>query len=412
MRGMSLIRRPTAAAAAHAFKGFDDWIEVFRAGDHTDSKGRPCSFTASDLDQMAANVDAVGVPAVLGHPKHNDPAYGWARQFKRAGDLLLARFSDVNPQFAAGVQSGAYRNRSISVVKDPACGWKMQHIGWLGAALPAISGLRPVEFTAHADAHEFSAEELWPQAWALGDIAGVFRRLREWLISKDGQDVADRVMPDYHITSISDQAAALRAAAVAEAVEDAPAGTNPNPVNPLFNQQAGASMSFTQADLDRAATEAAAKAKAEAEATHKAQFAASQAELLRLRGERQAERIGATVKSLVSSGVVTPAQQAGLAEFMTAIDGLGEFEFSAAGTSVKKAPADWFVEFMSAKKPVVTLGRAIVHPTDAAPAVDLADARAIAAAANEFIASESKQGRVVQIETAVAHVVASNTPAA
>lgn len=406
MRDMSFIRLPTSLAASLAFKGFDDWIEVFQAGDHMDSKGRACSFTQSDLDQMVANVDATGVPAVLGHPKHNDPAYGWAREFKRRGDMLLARFSDVNPEFAAGVKSGAYRNRSVSISKDPSAGWKVQHVGWLGAAPPAISGLKPVEFAGQADAHEFSAEELWPQAWALGDIAVAFRRLREWLISKDGQDVADRVMPDYTITSITGQADALRATAMNEAAEDGAVATNPN------FQQAGASMSFTQADLDRAATEAAARAKAEAEAAHAAQFAASQAELLRLRTERQAERIGTTVQRLVSAGVVTPAQQPGLVEFMTAIDGLGEFEFSAAGTAVKKAPGEWFAEFMSAKKPVVTLGRTIVDPKDAAPTVDLADARAIAAAANDFMASEAKLGRVVQIESAVAHVVASNTPAA
>ncbi|MFD2451694.1 hypothetical protein [Ideonella paludis] len=53
--------KPPAHAAAHAFKGLADWIEVFKAGAHTDSKGTECAFSTADLDQMVANV-ALGKP--------------------------------------------------------------------------------------------------------------------------------------------------------------------------------------------------------------------------------------------------------------------------------------------------------------------------------------------------------------
>jgi hypothetical protein len=98
------------SAAAHDFKGLGDWIEVFKAGQHVDSKGTECAFSVADLDQMVANVALGKPPAVLGHPKHDDPAFGWA-ELKRDGEALFARFDDVNPAFEAGVKSGAYRNR-------------------------------------------------------------------------------------------------------------------------------------------------------------------------------------------------------------------------------------------------------------------------------------------------------------
>ena len=53
------------------------WINVFRAGTHTDSTGRVVTFTQADLDQIVANHDLGAAPAVIGHPKHNDPAYVW-----------------------------------------------------------------------------------------------------------------------------------------------------------------------------------------------------------------------------------------------------------------------------------------------------------------------------------------------
>ena len=72
------------------FKGFDDWVEVFRTGTHTDSKGVTHTFGTEHLDQMVLNTAPDTAPMVVGHPKMDAPAYGWAQQFKRSGDVLLA----------------------------------------------------------------------------------------------------------------------------------------------------------------------------------------------------------------------------------------------------------------------------------------------------------------------------------
>ena len=383
----------------HEFKGLADWVEIFRAGKHKDSRGRECEFTTGDLDQIIANAAAEPAPAVLGHPKHDAPAYAWTADMKREGDVLFTKFGHIHPAFESGVATGAYRNRSVSIYKDDTAGWKLRHVGWLGAEPPAIAGLKPVEFSAGVDAHEFSSGDDMQVAWALTDISGAFRRLRDWLIGDKGLDVADQVLPDYQVTSIADSAQRVRQSAIDELNAEA------SPAPTLFTAPTPSStkdipMSFTQADLDRVAAETAARVKAETEA----QFSAAQAELMRLQSEQQRTRITHQVEGWKAKGLVTPAEATGLVEFMASIDAAGaaQFEFSAAGGTAKKTPAEWFSEFMASRQPVVQLGPR--RDSDPGPVLDKSNPRAIADAALEFQAAEHKSGRVISIESAVAHV--------
>jgi len=399
-------------AVGHAFKGLGDWIEIFRAGTHTDSKGVTCSFTEADLDQMVANVATCGAPpAVLGHPKHNDPAYAWAHEVKREGASLFAKFDDINPDFESGVASGAYRNRSVSILKDAQHGWRLQHIGWLGAAPPAIAGLKPVEFSAddQAEQHQFGMDDM-TTGFAIGDIAQVLRGLRDWVISKDGLDVADRVLPTWSLDSIANAAVTIREQTTAEAAAEGDslvAGLAPMP----YSQPTGAAMSFTQADLDRTAAETEARIRAElaaAATAQQAQFTAAQTALQQLQRERQTERIGAQIASWKAEGRLLPAEEPGLAEFMAALEGTeaASFEFTAAGGSKQtQSRADWFAAFMAARKPLIKLG-APRAADDEPAALDQNDVQAIATAAREFQASEATAGRTVSIDQAVTRVMA------
>lgn len=337
---------PVARAAAHLFAGLQDWIEVFRAGTHTDSKGKGCTFTTGDLDEMVANVSLGKPPAVLGHPEHNDPAYGWG-ELKRDGESLFARFDDVNPAFEAGVKTGAYRNRSVSVIKDKQHGWRVRHIGWLGAAPPAIDGLKPVSFTADesAEQHEFANGDDMTMSWALSDVAGMLRGVREWVIGKDGLETADRVLPDYRITSVSDAATRLRERADTTLYTASP--TDPS----------GTAMSLTQADLDRAATETEQRVRTEMQS----QFNAQTEELAQLKRNAQTSRINTAITGWKAAGKLLPAEEAGLAEFMAGLENAtgGSFEFTAAGATAptKKTLAEFFAEFMGQRKPLVQLGQ-------------------------------------------------------
>jgi len=381
------------------FKGLNDWIEVFRAGTHTDSKGRSCTFTESDLDEMVSNLALGAAPAVLGHPKHNDPAYAWVKAdgAKREGASLFVKFEDINPDFAAGVDSGAYRNRSVSIIKDKDAGWRLQHVGWLGAARPAIAGLQALDYSAEVDAFQFDAED-WDIGYALGDTAELLRGLREQLIADKGIDAADAALPNWRIQSVADAAERVKAAARAEPDDEAPGIPTGS-----FSQTntPGGEMSITQEQLDAAV----AKARKEAEEGAAANFAASQAELVRLQGERQAERIGVQIKDWTAKGLVMPAEVHGLAEFMTSLEAAeGEFSFSAADAKeVKKTPAAFFAEFMAARKPVVKLGHESEDAGQGAD-LDMTDSTQIAKAARTYMAEQEAKGISVSVPEAVAHV--------
>jgi hypothetical protein len=118
----------------------DGWVEIFRAGKHTDSQGRTREFSVADLDRMVGSYqpEQHEAPAVIGHPKDNAPAWGWVDGLKRVGEVALAKFKDVQPEFADMVDRRLFKKRSISLYPDGS----LRHVGFLGAQPPAIKGLR------------------------------------------------------------------------------------------------------------------------------------------------------------------------------------------------------------------------------------------------------------------------------
>lgn len=117
----------------------NDWIEVFKTGEHTDSAGNTRQWTEQDIDNIIAKYDTQSheAPVVIGHPKENHPAYGWVESIKREGDKLKVKLKKVLPEFKNWVDKGLYRK--ISVALSPETG--LRHIGFLGAVAPAIKGL-------------------------------------------------------------------------------------------------------------------------------------------------------------------------------------------------------------------------------------------------------------------------------
>ncbi len=396
-------KTPTAVAASlTGAAGLAGWIEVFKAGTHTDASGKPCTFTQADLDQMVSNHARGAAPAVLGHPKHDAPAYAWVGEYKRDGDTLFAKFKDINPAFEQGVKTGAYRNRSVSVYPDKSCGWRVRHVGWLGAAPPAIDGLAPCEFAApDADCLEFAAPG-YSLVWGLESAARLLRKLRDQMIAKDGLDAADATLPQWEIDSMAESVTAARAQFnEADEAKAAPA---------YFNQPGDPDMSFTQADIDKARAdgEAAAKAIADSAAAATASsFTAAQTELASLRKERQTERINAQVTDWKAKGLIVPAQEAGLREYMAAQEGADvEFSFSKAeGGEAKKTPTLFFIDFMAARKPVIKLG-ASSAADDAGDLVDGSDPHQLAEAAQSYMKQQSDKGITVSLPAAVAHAAA------
>lgn len=188
-------------------------VEVFRPGRFAPLAGAPIEFSAADLAALAAAYDAEGAPApaVVGHPRLDAPAYAWARAFAwdEAGQRLTATLGDIEPAFADAVAAGRYRKISLALYApdapaNPRPGaWYPKHIGFLGAAAPAVPGLRPVQFTAPG-VGEYAFE--FADVTALRDVASLFRNLREWLIEKFGSETADRVAPGWTIGWIDEAA--------------------------------------------------------------------------------------------------------------------------------------------------------------------------------------------------------------
>ncbi|AEV36820.1 hypothetical protein PSE_2310 [Pseudovibrio sp. FO-BEG1] len=198
-------------------------IEVFRPGTFNSMGGTSFSITGDELKALAERYDASAnpVPVVVGHPKTNDPAYGWVQSFSYddASERLIAEVGDLDPEFSEAVGAGRYKKISMSFflpgsTSNPA-GDDLypRHVGFLGGAAPAVSGLKPVEFSEGDD--DALTIEFGDRAFK--DVAGLFRRLREWLIEEHGAETADKTIPDWEIGWIDD------------------AGTTPAPVSTEFS---------------------------------------------------------------------------------------------------------------------------------------------------------------------------------
>ena len=133
-------------------------FEIFRTGTHTSLNGQTKEFSETDLDTIASSYDPQQheAPIVIGHPETNAPAYGWIDKLKRVGDRLIAFPKQVSNEFAELVKTGAFKKRSISITPD----LQLNHVGFLGAAAPAVKGLKDVEFSENPDELEFASFEL------------------------------------------------------------------------------------------------------------------------------------------------------------------------------------------------------------------------------------------------------------
>ncbi|AZE47157.1 Phage protein [Pseudomonas chlororaphis] len=199
-------------------------IPFFRAGKHVDSQGRTVEFTEKDLAASISGYDPAlhRAPLVIGHPKDNGPAYGWVRSISRniKGEATAVP-EQVHNDFAEGVAAGTWYPRSASWYaptdpRNPKPGiFYLRHIGFLGAQPPAIKGLSDIEFDDGEGVLEIEFGDF-------GDSvsAGVFRRLREWLIDKFSQEDADRVVPGWDVDNLL---------AESRREDDRPSFTEPTP---------------------------------------------------------------------------------------------------------------------------------------------------------------------------------------
>ncbi|MBN0401429.1 peptidase, partial [Pseudomonas aeruginosa] len=111
-------------------------------------------FTEAILQEIAATYDPAlsEAPLVIGHPKLNAPAYGWAKGLEVREGMLYAEPHQVVPEFAEAANRKMYKKRSASVYLPDSPGnpvpgkHYLRHIGFLGAVPPAIKGIPDAPF--------------------------------------------------------------------------------------------------------------------------------------------------------------------------------------------------------------------------------------------------------------------------
>jgi hypothetical protein len=143
-------------------------IDIFRSGDWSPMGGGALSFSDAQLQQIATAYDSEKSPSpiVIGHPKIDAPAYGWIERVFVEGGKLKATIRDTVAAFAEQVRAGRYKKVSVSLYKPDASNnpkpgsWYLKHVGFLGAAAPAVAGLDPVSFadTAAGETVEFTMD--------------------------------------------------------------------------------------------------------------------------------------------------------------------------------------------------------------------------------------------------------------
>lgn len=328
-------------------------IEVFRPGTFKPMEGAPITYSAADLRAIA---DAYGpetapAPIVIGHPDTDAPAFGWVDRFDydTTAGRLFAELTDIEPAFADLVKAGRFKKVSMAYFApgqshNPVPGtWYPKHVGFLGAAAPAVAGLKNAKFAAPADA-VFTASF---GERGFEETAGILRGLRDYLIEKFGLEDADRALPGYRlewlneieITTPGNPGPVYSAAPVLPEPE-----TNPTPAKePQVSTQPDPAFAEREADLT-AREKRIADREAQAVHTENLSFAAK----------------------LVEDGRLIPASQAKVVAILDALP--GEAAVSFAEGSEKLTPAAALREVLEAQPKVVSFGELNLPEEDAGAA--------------------------------------------
>ena len=308
-------------------------IEVFRPGTFTPMGGEPIQFSAADLRAVADAYDPSTAPAplVVGHPGTDAPAYGWVEKFDydSDGERLFATVGDIDPAFAEMVRAGRYRKVSLSYFSpkqghNPVPGtWYPKHVGFLGAAAPAVPGLKNAHF-AGGEGVTFEAS-----FGAVEEAASLFRKMRDFFIDRFGLEDADQVLPSWQIEWLTEANDTARGAFA----EPAPKTTNPpdQKKEPAVTQQPDPAFAAREADLTE-------------------------------REKRIAEREAAQVhtdnvafaEKLVTDGKLLPASREKIVAILDALPAQKSVSFAAGDD--KLAPAVALKQVLEAQPEIVSFG--------------------------------------------------------
>lgn len=344
-------------------------FRIFRPGKHRAACGTVVEFTEDDLKRAvsAYSPELYAAPLVIGHPKTEDRAYGWAESLTYEDGHVVAHPDKVEPQFSELVEQGAYRNRSASWYmpdhpNNPSPGnLYPKHIGFLGAVPPALKGLGDVQFTEGAQPVDFSADpapdkvlefadadDAWNLASMLSSTARMFRGLRDWMLAEKGAEEADKLLPSWNIEDLERQA--LRQEERARNTPAQPAFTEPTTPTP--------ETTMTPEEI------AAMKAENERNKAQLAQFQERETAIAAAEHMAAVAAIDASLEPHVKAGRLLPAHRQAVANFMASLpEGTGadvatiEFGEAAEGQPAPKlSPRAFMAQFLASLPKAVEYG--------------------------------------------------------
>jgi hypothetical protein len=125
-------------------------LHIFKVNKRAEESG----ISFADVQDAVSNYDPElhEAPIVIGHPKLDDPAYGWVNSLSLAGKTVLAEPKQIVQEFAEWIDKGLYKKISASFYgktnpENPTPGKVyLKHVGYLGAVPPKIKGLPDSSF--------------------------------------------------------------------------------------------------------------------------------------------------------------------------------------------------------------------------------------------------------------------------
>ena len=365
-------------------------IHIFRPGRHTSMQGATIDFGEGDLIATAKAYDPTRheAPLVIGHPRADAPAWGWVGGLTADEGGLFATPRQLDPAFAEMVRAGRFKKVSASFYTpdsphNPVPGvYYLRHVGFLGAQPPAVKGLAPVPVNfAEGDTEEGCVSfDFAESPGLLRWLADLFRGLREYVVEKDGTEMADRAIPSYAVSGLQEMAAA----SAAQAAEIPAFAENLTPPKEKSMQKQETSPA---GNIDFAET----KARAD-ELERKVAY---------LTGIARKERASRLVDKALADGRLTPAQSVGLADFMAGLDEEGTFDFAEdGGKTTSMSPAAFMAAFLERLPKQVDFSEAAAGGEEALDT----SSNDIAQRALAYCEEMRTKGVTVSITDAVAHV--------
>ena len=348
-------------------------IPVFKPGTHTAVDGRRITFTLENCVDLAESYDPSlsEAPAVIGHPKLTAPAYAWAKSFEVKDGLVYAKLDQINPEFAEAYNAGSYKKRSLSIYLPDSPGnpkpghYYARHIGFLGAAAPAIKGLPDVSFS-ESDGEQGAAEFSMADEEFDENLISILSNLRDLLIEKIGIASADLFLPQWRIESLR---------AISDRKQKEKEMPQPN-------------------NIDFAEQQAAIEAK-------NAELAKREQALLEKEQNNKRTEFTEFADKLIGDGKLLPVHKTTVVEVFMSL-GNEPISFSEGDTTVNSSPADLIKKVLSERPAFMNFSeKSAANDEDE---IDTQDPKAIAEAAAAYQKEQAEKGNVISISQAVAHV--------